>query len=208
MLHKNAVEPFTLELLISLCRQEQLNSFALGGGTDIALQRGLRFSADLDFFTNLPYDTRSVYKLIISLFSNAELLFEQNQTMMFLVNEVKVDFVLYPFDWLKPFVQIEETRLISLNDIIPMKLQAISNRFSKKDFWDIDFLLSEFSLKEMIMIFKQKFPPVDTGYIIHSLTNFENAEKEPDPVCLITNTWAEVKSNLTNKVRDYTNSFL
>ena len=208
MLHKNAVEPFALELLTSLCRQEQLNSFALGGGTGIALQRGHRLSADLDFFTNLPYNNGSIHKLITSLFSNAELLFEQNQTMMFLVDEVKVDFVLYPFDWLKPFVQIEETRLISLNDIIPMKLQAISNRFSKKDFWDIDFLLSEFSLKEMIKIFKQKFPPVDTGYIIHSLTNFENAEKEPDPVCLIPNTWAEVKSNLTNKVRDYTNSFL
>lgn len=208
MLHKNAVEPIALDVLITLCRQKQLASFALGGGTGIALQRGHRFSDDLDFFTNLPYDNRSVYKIITSLFSNTELLFEQNQTMMFLVNGVKVDFILYPFDWFQPFEHIEETRLISLYDIIPMKLQAISNRFSKKDFWDIDFLLSEFPLMEMIKIFKQKFPPVDTGYIIHSLTNFENAEKEPDPVCLIPKTWAEVKSNLLKKVREYTNSFL
>jgi len=39
--------------------------------------------------------------------------------MMFLINGVKVDFVLYPFD------EIETLRLISLEDIIPMKLQAL-----------------------------------------------------------------------------------
>ena len=208
MLHKNAIEPAALDVLIILCRQETLNSFALGGGTCIALQRGHRFSDDLDLFTNLPYDNKSVYKLITSIFSKAELLFEQDQTMMFLINGVKVDFILYPFDWLEPFETIEEIRLISLPDIIPMKLQAISNRFSKKDFWDIDFLLYEFSLKEMIKIFKQKFPPVDTGYIIHSLTNFENADKEEDPVCLIPRTWEEIKTNLKEKVLAYTNSFL
>ena len=208
MLHKNAVEPAALELLITLCRQEELNSFALGGGTSIALQRGHRFSDDLDFFTNHSFDTTLLYKLISTRFEKTELLFEQNQTMMFLINGVKVDFVLYPFDWLQPFDLIEETRLISLHDIIPMKLQAISNRFSKKDFWDIDFLLSEFSLAEMIKIFKQKFPPVDTGYIIHSLTNFENAEKEDDPVCLLPRTWKGIKSNLAEKVLAYTKSFL
>ena len=208
MLHKNAVEPTTLELLKIICRQQQLNSFALGGGTSIALRGGHRFSVDLDFFTNLPYDNGTVYKTITSKWPKAELLFEQNQTMMFIMEGIKVDFVLYPFEWNYPFETIEETRLINLRDIIPMKLQAISNRFSKKDFWDIDFLLNEFTLNEMIGFFKTKFPSIDTGYIVHSLTNFEMAEKGQDPIYIIPRKWEEVKSNLEQKVVTYTNSFL
>jgi hypothetical protein len=204
MLHKNAVEPTTLELLEQICLRPEFAAFALGGGTNIALRKGHRFSIDLDFFTNIPFDTSAVYKTVTSNFAKAELLFEQNQTMMFLINRVKVDFILYPFEWLKSFDEIETYRLIPLEDMIPMKLQALSNRFSKKDFWDVEFLLREISLDKMLEIFKLKFPPVDTGYIIHSLTNFGNADSEEDPVCLIPRTWEEVKNNLQQEVRDYT----
>jgi hypothetical protein len=208
MLHKNAVEPTTLELLIHLCGQPSLNAFALGGGTSIALRKGHRLSIDLDFFTSTSFNNPAIYNTITGQFPTAELLFEQNQTMMFMINGVKVDFILYPFPWLKPFDITGGIRLVSLTDIIPMKLQAIGNRFSKKDFWDIDLLLNEYPLEQMITIFKSKFPQVDTGYIIHSLTTFESAETEEDPVCLIPGTWNDVKNNLDRAVRDYTGKFL
>ena len=208
MLYKNAVESTTLELLIHLCRQTSLNSFALGGDTGIALRKGHRFSDDLDFFTSTTFNNLAIYQTVTGLFQKAELVFEQNQTMMFMIDNVKVDFILYPFEWLQPFDLIEGIRLISIPDIIPMKLQAIGNRFSKKDFWDIDLLLHEYSLEEMVKIFKTKFPPIDTGYIIHSLTAFESAETEEDPVCLFPKTWKEVKTNLEQAVRDYTKKFL
>ena len=204
MLHKNAVEPITLEVLEKICILPQFAAFALGGGTNIALTKGHRLSIDLDFFTNQPFNTADIYKTVTKKFKSAELLFEQNQTMMFLINEVKVDFVLYPFEWLKPFDDIETCRLIHIEDMIPMKLQALSNRFSKKDFWDLELLLREMSLDKMVEIFKLKFPPIDTGYLIHSLTNFETADNEEDPICLIPGTWQEVKDNLQQVVRDYT----
>ena len=207
MLHKNAVEPAALEILEKICGSPDLGDFALGGGTNIALREGRRFSIDLDFFTRRSFETNSLYKTITQSFKHTELLFEQNQTMMFLVNGIKVDFVLYPFDWSFPFETIDGLRLISLKDIIPMKLQAISNRFSKKDFWDIELLLDECPLHKMIEIFKLKFPPVDTGYIIHSLTNFESAETEENPISLVGKTWEEVKSNLKKAVTGYTNLF-
>ena len=208
MLYKNAVESTTLEILEELCRQEALAAFGLGGGTNIALRKGHRSSFDLDFFTDKPFNTSIVYKTITSCFKNTELLFEQNQTMMFMINEVKADFILYPFEWSLPFEISEDIKLINLEDIIPMKLQAISNRFSKKDFWDIDELLHDYPLEGMLSIFKTKFPPIDTGYIIHSLTAFEGAESEADPVCIIPRTWNEVKNNLEQAVRDYTEKFL
>ncbi len=208
MLQKNAVEPTTLDLLKSICREPKLNIFALGGGTSIALRKGHRFSVDLDFFTHSNYDNITIYKTVTTLFPATELLFEQNQKMMFMINGIKVDFILYPFPWLHPFEGIDDTRLITLDDIIPMKLQAISNRFAKKDFWDIDFLLNDISLEKMIAIFKSKFPLIDTGYIIHSLTNFETADVEDDPACLIPRKWEEIKLNLAEKVKDYTAIFL
>jgi hypothetical protein len=55
---------------------------------------------------------------------------------------------------------------------------------------------------------KLKFPPVDTGYIVHSLTNFENAETEADPICLIPKSWETVKQNIQEKVMEYTRQFL
>jgi hypothetical protein len=58
----------------------------------------------------------------------------------------------------------------------------------------------------MMTIFKKKFPPIDIGYIIHSLSNFENADKEEDPVSLINKSWKEVKHNLQQAVRDFTGS--
>jgi hypothetical protein len=41
--------------------------------------------------------------------------------------------------------------------IIPMKLQALSNRNAKKDYWDIAALLNH-SLEDILSIFKTKFP--------------------------------------------------
>jgi predicted nucleotidyltransferase component of viral defense system len=169
---------------------------------------GHRISVDLDFFTNEEYDTQSIFHLITKEFPSTELLFKKNQTILFSVNDIKVDFVLYPFPWLKPFEIFDGIRLLDLADIIPMKLQSVSNRNAKKDYWDIAALLDKFSLDEMLKIFKQKFPQIDTGFIIHSLTDFEKADSELDPDTLNNVTWPEIKSKLINEVRKYTESLL
>ncbi len=204
MLQQNAVPPATLELLKNISGLTPLNSFGLGGGTSIALRLGHRLSVDLDFFTNIEFETRSLFQLITKNFPSAELLFEKNQTMLFSINEVKVDFVLYPYPWLQHFDTIDGIKLLNTDDIIPMKLQAASNRNAKKDYWDIAALLDQYSLEEMLKLFKQKFPQIDTGFIIHSLTDFEKADTELDPDTLIKINWSEIKSRLTKEVIRYT----
>lgn len=208
MVQKNAVEPNTLELLRKICILDSINDFALGGGTNLALRIRHRLSIDLDFFTNKEFNNAIIFQTITREFPTAELLFEQNQTMMFNINGIKVDFILYPFEWLQAFEFVERSRLISVEDIIPMKLQALSNRFSKKDFWDIAFLLNDFPLAKMIEIFRMKFSQVDPGFIIHSLTAFDEAEREQDPVIILPKTWIEIKKQLKKTVIDYTNEFL
>lgn len=209
MLQQNAVAPTTLELLKAICAINELESFALGGGTSLALRMGHRVSIDLDFFTNTNYSTSSVFQIITKKFSSAELLFEQNQTMIFTINDIKVDFVLYPFPWLQSFNVIDGIRLLRVEDIIPMKLQAVSNRNAKKDYWDIAAMLKDYPLAEMMKIFSSKFPQIDVGFIIHSLTDFEKADTELDPDTTDNETtWDEIKIQLTNAVRQYTISLL
>ncbi len=128
--------------------------------------------------------------------------------MMFSINDVKVDFILYPFTWLQPFDIIEETRLLSVEDIIPMKLQAASNRNAKKDYWDIAALLKKYSLDKMLEIFTDKFPQVDIGFVIHSLTDFEKADTELDPDILTGITWNQIKEEMIIAVKQYTENLL
>lgn len=207
MLHKKAIPPSTLELLKKISAFYELESFGLGG-TNLALRMGHRLSVDLDFFTNLPYETSHLFQLITKKFASAELLFEKNQTILFNINDTKVDFVLYPFAWLLPFDVVDGIRLLSVADIISMKLQAVSNRNAKKDYWDIAFLLKQYSLQEMLKIFKTKFPQIDVGFIIHSLTDFDKADTELDPDIYTEITWNEIKVQLINEVRNYTESLL
>jgi hypothetical protein len=204
MLQQNAVPPATLELLRNISALTPLESFGLGGGTNLALRMGHRLSVDLDFFTNNPFDTSSLFQIITKKFSSAELLFEQNQTMLFSIDDVKVDFVLYPFPWLMPFDKTEVAMLLHMNDIIPMKLQAVSNRNAKKDYWDIAALSEQYSLDEMLRLFTTKFPQIDTGFIIHSLTDFEKADTELDPDTYTNITWDAIKFQLINEVKKYT----
>lgn len=69
--------------------------------------------------------------------------------MILSINDIKVDFILYPFVWLHLFDIIDWNKILSVKDIIPMKLQAVSNRNAKKDYWDIAALLNDYPLSEM-----------------------------------------------------------
>ena len=53
----------------------------------------------------------------------------------------------------------------------------------------------------MLKIFQKKFPNIDTGHIIHSLTDFEKADADLDPIVISKITWAEIKERLIKKVK-------
>ena len=57
MLHHEAVDTPTLELIKSLQDKEYLNGFYLVGGTALAMQLGHRKSIDIDLFSNFSFDT-------------------------------------------------------------------------------------------------------------------------------------------------------
>lgn len=209
MLQYSAIHKKTLELLKSLMQQDFLIDFYLAGGTALALQIGHRISIDIDLFTDKDFNLAEIrtrleqkYKLI-DVIENKGGLTQKIEYPENSNNFIKVDILKYPYKLINPPVISEGIRLLSKEDIIPMKLSAVANRGSKKDFYDVYYLLQEYSLKEMISLFEKKFSNYNNFYVIKSLTYFEDAEKDINPKVLKKCTWDEVKQFIQSKVREY-----
>lgn len=105
-----------------------------------------------------------------------------------------MDFIYFAYPFKHGIKEWEGIRLLAIEDIIPMKLDAISGRGSKKDFYDLYFLLQKFSLHEMLNLYLSMYPHQTTFHVLRSLVYFEDAEIEPDPILIDSNlTWQEVK---------------
>lgn len=207
MLQSQTVEPRTLELLKGLMTIPELRKFALVGGTNLALRFGHRLSIDLDLFTNEEFDPNSLFDAIVKVFPNTEQAGIQKTMLFMYINDIKVDIVLIPYPYLQPIEEIEGVRMVSVPDIIAMKLHAVSTRGVKKDFWDIAELLNYYTLAEMVQFFKAKYSKHDIWHILRSLIYFQDAEqqtKDPDPLKKVT--WKEVKKKMQITVKLYVDS--
>lgn len=202
MLYPTTVEPATLELLKRLVQQPFLQPFALAGGTNLALQFGHRLSVDLDLFTNQGFPEQEIFDELFAVFPNLLKTDEARNTLSLIVEGVKVDLLAHRYALLKPFTQDEGIRFWAIEDVIAMKLGAVSGRGAKKDFWDIVELLNHFSLPEMLQFFVAKYPNSDPGYVVRSLTYFEDAEQQADPIALNAITWSQIKQRIQQAVRD------
>jgi predicted nucleotidyltransferase component of viral defense system len=133
-------------------QKEYLNSFVLVGGTALALQIGNRESIDLDLFSNTDFSSD---ELLSSLLSEYQIVVNNqlSQTLITTINHVKVDFIKFHYPFIRPFVVIENIRMASVEDIAAMKLDAITGRGSKKDFYDLFFLLQHYSIDELFSFY-------------------------------------------------------
>lgn len=94
-------------------------------------------------------------------------------------------------------------RMVSAKDIAAMKLVAIAQRGSKKDFFDLYELLERYSLETIFDFFRRKFPGQDPSYVIRSLTYFDDGELQADPIMLKDYSRQQVKDRMIQVVQDY-----
>ncbi len=151
MLQTRTVEPNTLGLLKELMLLPQLEQFFLVGGTALALQFGHRFSVDLDLFTTEPFDKELLFETLGEKYS-LSIESQSKNILITYINNIKVDFVKVAYPRLYPILEIDGIRLLEVKDIAPMKLNAVTGRGSKKDFFDIFLLLKIMPLSEIISL--------------------------------------------------------
>ncbi|QMW03806.1 nucleotidyl transferase AbiEii/AbiGii toxin family protein [Spirosoma foliorum] len=183
-------------------RQPFLKSFALAGGTNLALHFGHRLSVDLDLFTDQSFSEQDVFKELLVDFPTTIKTDEAKNTLSLFIEGIKVDLLAHRYPLLSSFTQEAGVRFWSIEDIIAMKLGAVSGRGAKKDFWDIAKLLDHYSLSQMLQFFAAKYANSDPGYVVRSLTYFEDAELQIDPIALNGITWPEVKDCVLRAVKE------
>ena len=149
MLHYETISPGTLELLRKIQSLEMFKDARLAGGTALALQLGHRKSIDLDFFGHVDASLQEIV-LELSEFATAAPLSESRMMRFLIVDGVKVDVVNYPYSWIDCTIIEDGVTLAGIKDIAAMKVSAITNRGTKKDFVDFYFLLKYFSFGDLI----------------------------------------------------------
>ncbi len=159
MLYRETVAPELLALLNQLTLIEEFSSLRLVGGTALALQLGHRESVDIDLFGRLDVTDEQLKNKLAS-FGTIEEINISLSIKQFFVNNVKVDIVNYRYLWLDPVHEVEGIRMASLSDIAAMKISAITQRGSKKDFIDLYFLLQHFTMMKVMSFYKEKITEV------------------------------------------------
>lgn len=202
MLQYSTVDPRTLELLKSLMSFPALYDFNLVGGTALSLQLGHRKSIDLDLFGSPQFDANELY-INLSKLGFTALNFSSKNSLGLFIDDIKVDIIRYDFPLINPVLLIDSIRLLSIQDIAAMKLSAIAKRGSKKDFWDLFFILKDFSIQQILGFYEQKFGKESLFFVVKSLSFFEDADLEPDPIKLTDVTWSEIKLNIKSHLKDF-----
>lgn len=202
MLHIKTVEPKLLELLKQLMTYPPLEDFLLVGGTSLALQIGHRNSIDIDLFGKGELNEMEITHFLSEI-GEVQLLKKSKNILIYRVNELKVDFVNYPYSWIKPAQTQDLIRMASRQDIGAMKLNAIAGRGSKKDFIDLFFLLGEFSLYELIQFYNEKYKEGSEFLVLKSLLYFDDADIEAMPIMFERIAWNDIKESLKKEVKTY-----
>lgn len=183
----------------------------LAGGVAVALTLDHRTSEDLDFFVPRDFDAgRFAEHLFASLpvSADARETGRARGTLDLDVAGVPVTVLTYRYALLAPPRPSDEgpVAVASLDDLIAMKLAAVSDRCAAKDFWDIDALLghgvASGSLADALTLFARKYPRADAGHVLRSLSYFEEADTQPLPRGLDAPSWDALKTRMRARVAE------
>ncbi len=198
----NALTNKTKSILESLNKNGAVRNFYLAGGTALALQFGHRQSVDLDFFSEQNFSASELKKKLLKI-SKYKIISAEDGTLHIILNGVLVSFLRYPYKLLYAKKKFGKTLLADWRDLAAMKLNAIANRGSKKDFIDLYFICQKISLKQIFKIFNKKYKDIKYNkmHLLKSIVYFEEAEKEPMPKMMEKESWGKIKKEIERMVR-------
>ena len=177
-----------------LAARSVLEDFYLAGGTGLALQIGHRRSADLDLFRETAFASTELRDRLRGL-DALRALETAPATVHLQLHGVKVSFLHYPYPLLFPLRAFDRLAVADARDIACMKLDAIANRGSRRDFVDLYLAATTYGLGEIFDWFGRKYASVSYSrtHLFKALTYFADAEVEPTPDMLVPLEWATFK---------------
>ena len=205
--YPEAVEASLWALLKTLCAEPALSEFHLVGGTALALRLGHRRSLDIDMFCQASFDSQALARVLTRKLP-VERHYKESDTVSAMINGIKVELISHAYPLLNPVLEVQGIRMASLPDLAAMKLNAISGRGLRKDFYDLAALLDVYSLDEMLGFFQRKYATGDLWHLLKSLSYFEDAEADTSPLDTLHGiTWEQVKDKVRNSLLAYTRAY-
>lgn len=192
-----------LRLWTSLSGLPALRAFFLGGGSGLALHLGHRESDDLAFFSPRSFPPERLARTLSTVLPPEGLHFGEGSLECWMAG-FKIQFLHYPYRLLRPLHRTKYGQLADPLDIALMKLIAISQRGSKRDFVDLACFLRQYphtSLCELLELLRRKYGKISRAHQVRALVYFADAESEPMPRMRWSLPWSEVKAQLEEAVR-------
>lgn len=202
-LNWNTVKPRLQEVLQDIIYQPIFMPFRLVGGTALSLQLGHRMSEDIVLFTAAEYGSID-YKAIREFLENKypfcvsrsldNVSFGTNFVVGNSITDcVKLD-LYYTDEFIEKPIIINNIRMATINEIIAMKLEVILQGGRKKDFWDLHYFMDKMNLDDMISLYEKRYPYSDGfNYNKKQLLNFDKADNDFEPICLLGKNWEIIK---------------
>lgn len=206
-LHYNTVTPLLKEILLKLMVEPLFEPFRLVGGTNLSLRFGHRISVDIDLFTDAEYrslDFRVFEQYLQKTFplyygSDSGSIVGMGRS--YFIGKSEAEYVKLDLMYADPFIRkpeiIDGIRMASTDDIVAMKINVISRGGRKKDFWDIHYLLGQYTFEQMLELHAQRHEwEHDAESLIRKFRDFSIADEMPDPICLMGKDWDDIKIDL------------
>lgn len=210
MLEKRAVEKSTFALLNRLMNDKPFSDFFLVGGTSLALQLGHRKSIGLDLLTRNDIDVSVLDNHLKENYGFRQR-FRANNTLKGDIDGVFIDCIKYDYPLLKPVLVEENIRIASMEDVCCMKLSEITDNGTRvKDFVDIAFLSTKFSLSEMLLFYKQKYTEENVITPVKALLYFDDIDFKTEPAELFNAEfdWKKIKARIVAMTKNPDRRFI
>jgi hypothetical protein len=178
--------------------------FYMGGGTAVALYLGHRRSVDFDWFTPEALDdplalAQALRESLQNSGATLETYGLEPGTLHGAVGGVNVSFLEYKYPLLQPLVEWGDIpcRAASLDDLACMKLVAVVQRGTRKDFVDVYALgTAHRPLRELLKLYERKYGIADLGHVLVGLSYFDDAEHTPMPPMLWRHSWSTIRKTI------------
>ena len=172
--------------------------FYLAGGTALSLQVGHRRSIDFDWFVRKLGEPEALFRLLKTLEIDYMVQSVSFETVYLTVEGVQNSFIGYDYPMLRNTVRLTDVgiQMASIEDIACMKLSAVASRGSRKDFFDLYYLMSHgYPLEACLRLYMEKYQNRDVGHVIRSLVYFADADTEPEVKMIKPVNWKDLKND-------------
>ena len=211
-IHWDAMAVETRNVFEALAALPAPDDFYLAGGTALALQLGHRISYDLDFFSTtnpLGMVERSALAGQLQRLRPSTIKRESDEQLYATLMGVEVSFIYQHHPLLFPTIEVKGLQLAQPTDIGLMKLSAIKDRGTRRDFVDLYCLRAIVPFETLFQLLPQKYHdrPDFTVHLAYALRYFDDAEADTRELHLLKRiSWNAVKkycvegSNLLSKI--------